>query len=279
MSDRRRWSRLTSDPWLKWAARFGYAACGVIYIAIGFAAASVALGFARHPKGSEDVMLSMARQPFGELVVIALGVGLAGYAALNFAGAINDPEGRGVSLYGLAIRAADALTGALYIALAVAALGIVVTPETNSINPAVGWAAKILGLPFGAVILGLIGSTLMVSSVYLLYRAWTEPFGNMLDRRSISSDARKVVRLAARAGTAVRAVIFGICGFFVLRAAASRMPERVGDVADALAALGRGMIGPVMLGVAAAGFIAYGGYQLTKARYQRIAPAPRVSGQ
>jgi hypothetical protein len=224
-------------------------------------------------------MLSMANQPFGELVVIALGVGLAGYAALNFAGAINDPEGRGASLYGLAIRAADALTGALYIALAVAALGIVVTPDTNSMNTAVGWAAKILELPFGAVILALIGSTLVVSSVYLLYRAWTEPFGNMLDRRSISGDTRKAVRIAARAGTAVRAVIFGICGFFVLRAAAGRTPERIGDVADALAALGRGTLGPMFLGVAAAGFIAYGVYQLTKARYQRIAAAGVVSGQ
>lgn len=273
MDKRRRWALHASGSWLKWAARFGYAACGVMYIAIGVAAGSVALGFARHPKGSEDVMHSMARQPFGELVLIALGVGLAGYAALNFAGAINDPEGRGVSLFGLAIRAADALTGALYIALAVAALGIVVTPDTNSINTAVGWAAKILELPFGAVILALIGSTLIVSSVYLLYRAWTEPFGNMLDRRSISGDTRKAVRIAARAGTAVRAVIFGICGFFVLRAAASQTPERIGDVADALAALGRGVFGPILLGVAAAGFIAYGVYQLTKARYQRIAAA------
>lgn len=279
MSDRRRWALPASDSWLEWSARFGYAACGIMYIAIGFAAGSVALGFARHPKGSEDVMLSMARQPFGELVVVALGVGLAGYAALNLAGAINDPEGRGVSLFGLAIRAADALTGALYIALAVAALGIVVTPDTNSMNTAVGWAVKILDLPFGAVILALIGSTLMVGSVYLLYRAWTEPFGNMLDRRSISGDTRKAVRIAARAGTAVRAVIFGICGFSVLRAAASQTPERIGDVADALAALGRGTFGPVLLGVAAAGFIAYGAYQLTKARYQRIAAAGVVSGQ
>lgn len=278
MRDRRRWALHASDSWLKWAARFGYAACGIMYIAIGLAAGSVAMGFATHPKGSEDVMVTMARQPFGELVVIALGVGLAGYAALNFAGAINDPERRGVSLYGLAIRAADALTGALYIALAVAALGIVVTPYTNSVNAAVGWAARILALPFGAVILALIGSTLMVSSVYLLYRAWNEPFGDMLDRRSISGETRKVVRIAARVGTAVRAVVFGICGFFVLRAAASRTPERIGDVADALAAIGRGIFGPVLLGIAAAGFVAYGVYQLTKARYQRIAAQPD-SGQ
>jgi hypothetical protein len=249
-----------------------------MYIAIGLAAGAVAMGFTRHPKGSEDVMVTMARQPFGELVVIALGAGLTGYAALNFAGAINDPERRGVSLYGLAIRGADVLTGALYIALAVAAIGIVVKPETNSLNTAVGWAAKILALPFGAVILALIGSTLLVSSLYLLYRAWNEPFGNMLDRRSISGETRKAVRIAARMGTAVRAVVFWICGFFVLRAAATRRPERIGDVADALSAIGRGTFGPILLGAAAAGFIAYGAYQLTKARYQRIA-AQGVSGQ
>jgi len=254
----------------EWIARIGYAACGLVYVSIGLAAVAVALGLAEDPKGSRGVMMLIARQPLGELVVVALGAGLAAYAILNIAGAINDPERRGLSFPGILIRSADALTGALYIALAVAALAIVVAPKRNGMSGAVAWANGVLALPYGATLLGLIGLALFGGAGFLVYRAWDEPFGNMLDRRSLSADARWAIAVAARVGTVARAVIFGICGMFVIRAAASAAPDRVADVDDALAMIGQAAFGPLLLIVAGAGFVAYGWYQLAKARYQRI---------
>lgn len=260
-----------ADTWLTWAARFGYAACGIVYIAIGVAAGAVALGLAEEPTGSHGVMLFLLRLPFGPLVLAGLGIGLVGYAALNFAGAISDPERRGVTPGGLVTRAVDILTGALYIALAMAALALVVDPMHDGTNTIVAWAASVLALPFGSAILGLIGAALIVGGGYLFYRASEEKFGEMLDKRSLTSKTRAAIALAARAGTAARGLIFLICGLFVIRAATSAAPDRVGDVGDALAMIGRATFGPLLLAVVGAGFIAYGGYQLAKARYQRIA--------
>lgn len=259
--------------WLKWAARFGYAACGIVYVAIGLAAIAVALGLAKEPAGTHGVIAFLARQPLGPIVLAGLGIGLAGYAALNFAGAISDPERRGVSLFGLATRSIDVLTGALYIALALAALAVVIDPSSDGTGTAVKWAAGILALPFGSAILWLIGAALVVSGGYLFYRASQEPFGEMLDRRSLSLGARSAIALAARAGTAARGLIFAICGLFVIRAASSARADGVADVGDALATVGRAAFGPLLLGVTGAGFIAYGAYQLAKARYQRIRSA------
>jgi hypothetical protein len=259
-----------AEPWLKWAGRFGYAACGIVYVAIGIAAGAVALGLAGEPTGSRGVMLFLSRQPFGPLVLAGLGVGLAGYAALNFAGGFNDPERRGISFRGLVVRAIDILTGALYIALAFAALAIVVDPRDDGISTVTTWAEGILALPFGPVILGLIGAALIVSGGYLFYRASDEPFGEALDKRELSSKTRGWIALAARAGTAARGLIFAICGVFVIRAAMSASPDRVGDVGDALAMIGNAAFGPLLLAVVGAGFIAYGAYQLAKARYQKI---------
>ena len=269
----KRW-RTTSPPassWLTWAARFGYAACGIVYVAIGLAAGAVALGLAEEPAGSRGVMLFLSRLPFGPLMLAGLGIGLVGYAALNIAGAISDPERRGVSLRGIVTRAVDILTGAFYIALAVAALAIVADSSHDGTETVVAWAASVLALPFGSTILGLIGAALIASGGYLFHRASQEKFGEMLDRRSLTSRTRATIALAARAGTAARGVIFAICGLFVIRAATSATPERVGDVGDALAMIGRATFGPLLLAVVGAGFIAYGGYQLAKARYQRIA--------
>ncbi len=260
-----------AHPSLEWAARFGYAACGVVYVAIGIAAIGVALGLAERPAGSHAVMAMLGRLPFGQLVLVGLGVGLAGYAALNFAGAIVDPERRGWSFRGIVTRAIDVLTGAIYIAFAIAALGRVADPERKDAGTAVAWAQAVLALPLGGVILGAIGAILVLSGGYLFVRASSERFGEMLDRREVSARSRRVIARAARAGTAARGLIFTICGVLVIRAAASGTADIVGDAGDALAMIGQTFPGPILLAIAGAGFVAYGLYQLAKARYQRIA--------
>ena len=256
-------------PWLLWAARFGYAACGFIYIAIGVVAAAVALGLGEEPTGSHGVMRFLSRQPFAPLLLATLGIGLAGYAALNITGAITDPERRGVSTGAIVLRSIDILTGALYIGLTFAALGFLVG-SWDSADTAVALAEKMMGIPFGSTILGLTGVSLVVGSVYLFIRAAREEFGEMLDRRAMSKTARAAIILAARAGTAARGVIFALCGVFAIRSALARSPKRIGDVDDALAAIGEGKLGPLLLAIMGAGFVAYGVYQLGKARYQRV---------
>lgn len=261
-------------PWLLWAARFGYAACGFIYIAIGLVAAAVALGLGESPTGSHGVMRFLARQPFAPLLLVTLGIGLAGYAALNITGAISDPERRGVSIVGLALRSMDILTGALYIGLAFAALGLLAGSSGNSYT-AQTLAGKLLGIPLGRTLLGLIGVSLIVGSIYLFIRAAREEFGEMLDKRSLSTKTRSVIVMAARAGTAARGVIFAVCGALAVRAAVSRSPRSIGDVDDALAVIDRAAFGPFLLAGTGAGFVAYGIYQLTKARYQRVIDTTR----
>jgi uncharacterized protein DUF1206 len=256
-------------PWLLWAARFGYAACGFIYIAIGVVAAAVALGLGEEPTGSHGVMRFLSRQPFAPLLLATLGIGLAGYAALNITGAITDPERRGVSVGAIVFRSIDILTGALYIGLTFAALGFLVG-SWDSADTAVALAEKLMGIPFGSTILGLTGVSLVVGSAYLFIRAAREEFGEMLDRRAMSKKARAAIVLAARAGTAARGVIFAVCGVFAIRSAIARSPQRIGDVDDALAAIGEGTLGPLLLAIMGAGFVAYGVYQLSKARYQRV---------
>ncbi|MEO8575163.1 MAG: DUF1206 domain-containing protein [Gemmatimonadales bacterium] len=260
--------------WLVWAARFGYAACGFIYIAIGMVAAAVALGVGQEPTGSHGVMRFLARQPFAPLLLATLGIGLAGYAALNITGAISDPERRGLSIVGLGLRAMDILTGALYIALTFAVLGLLVGSSKRT-DTARAVAEKLLELPFGVAILGLIGVSLIVGSVYLFVRALRDEFGEMLDKRSLSREARAAIVLAARAGTAARGVVFAICGALAISAAMSRSPQKIGDVDDALAVIREGAMGPLLLALMGAGFIAYGVYQLSKARYQRVVDSSR----
>ena len=260
-----------AHPTFQWAARFGYAAVGVVYLTIGIGAIAVAMGLASEPAGSDTVLALFAVLPFGELVLVGVGVGLAGYAALNIAGAINDPEDRGFSFRGLTERAVDALTGAIYIGLAIAAVGRVSDPAGKDAGTAVTWARTVLSLPAGRVLMSLIALSLVAGGAFLFYRARKEKFGEMLDRREVSSRARRAIAVAARVGTAARGLILIVCGLLVSRSAATAEADFVGDAGDALAAIGATRLGPLFLFLTGAGFVAYGIYQLAKARYQRIA--------
>jgi hypothetical protein len=238
---------------------------------------AAALGFARAPTGSHGALHFFAELPLGPVALAAVGIGLAGYAALNFVGALLDPEDRGVTPWGLLSRGVDALTGGLYLVLAITALAMIVDPQHRAQNTAVELADRIRQAPSGTFILSLTGIALILSGMYLFYRAAKEPFGEMLDRRSLSSVTRSVIALAARAGTAARGVIFAICGIILALAAEDRALQRVGDIGDALSAIGSTRFGPFFLGFIGAGFIAYGVYQFAKSRYQRIAdPAEGV---
>ena len=256
--------------WLRWAAAIGYAACGLVYIAIGVIAIGVAAGIGERPGGAQHVMQVIEAQPFGKILLVALSLGLLGYAALSLSGAFRDPEERGRSLSGLLIRAADALTGALYVALAVAAVRIVAAPSREGGRIVETWAAGVLALPGGVILLGGIGFSLLAAGGFLIYRARAEPFQDSLDRRSLSASMWKLFTAAARFGTLARGLILATSGVLVIRAAATRRPVEAGDIGDALSAVETTLFGAWLLGFAAFGFIAYGAYQLAKVRYRRV---------
>lgn len=256
--------------WLNWAARVGYAACGAVYIATGAIAAAVALGLAERPGGHHQAMQLIERQPLGEILLVALSVGLLGYATLSLAGAVRDPEKRGSSIGGLLVRGADALTGALYVALAVAAVRIAAAPSQQGGRVVETWAAGILMIPGGVMLMAGIGLSLAGAGGYLIYRARAEPFDDILDRRALSVSVRGWIAAAARFGTLVRGVVLCISGLLVIEAAILKRADHAGDLGDALSAVETRPFGAWLLGFAALGLMAYGAYQLAKVRYRRV---------
>lgn len=251
-------------------ARVGYAAYGTVYIAIGLIAAAVAVGAAESPRGSRRAIALLARQPFGEVLVVLLGIGLLGYAALNLSGAFRDPEERGRSFRGIMTRAADAFTGALYLALALTALRLAVAPSRGGGDLVKKWAADVLALPGGTVLLFALGLSLVGSGVFLAHRARAEPFQDVLDRRALTAGTWKALTAAARYGTLIRGLVFALCGVFVMEAAVTARPDRIGGVGAALSAIDTTPFGAWFLGLAALAFIGYGAYQLAKVRYRRV---------
>ena len=67
-------------PQFEWLARAGLVARGVIYAIVGVLAIELALGGGGKTTDQQGALAEIARQPFGKLLLVAMAIGLAGYA-------------------------------------------------------------------------------------------------------------------------------------------------------------------------------------------------------
>lgn len=272
----RRRDRRVAGPapngWLEWAARLGYVAKGVVYLVMGLLGLGLAVGAGERAAGSAEAIERVAALPFGRILAMLLGLGLAGYAVLSLVAAARDPEGHGRDLGGIVTRAVDAFTGVAYLGLAALALRLVARPAGTGAT----WAARQLELwvaaDTGRWLLAATGAALLASGAWLAYKAAAraEQFGAWLDRRELDAASRRWVVRLARAGTMARGGAFGFAGLLLVGAALRGEASTIRGLGDALGALARQPAGPWLLAVVATGFVAYGVYQLAKARFRRI---------
>ena len=78
----------TRTPLFEALARTGYAARGLIYIVIGALAFRLAQGVGGQPANQKGALRTVAHQPFGHWILLAVAIGLAGYAIWRLTQAI-----------------------------------------------------------------------------------------------------------------------------------------------------------------------------------------------
>ena len=91
-------------------------------------------------------------------------------------------------------------------------------------------------------------------------------------RRQLHEHARHLAFALSRFGVAARAIVFALLGWGIVVAGWFRDASEVGTTASSLRILAAqpGGTGRWLLGVTAAGFVAYGFYQIIHARYLHI---------
>jgi hypothetical protein len=257
--------------WLERLARLGYVARGVVYLLIGATAMLVAVGLAESARGSPGAIRLLLRLPLGRVLLAAVAAGLLSYALLSFAAATWAPEGGHAHRWRRwALRTADALTSAVYLGLGAGAVRLLAEPGYRAGPLGEYWGGVLLSLPLGGALMGVAGAMVVGAGAYLLYRAAAFPFDTPLELGTAHPLLGRTVLYLARVGTAARGILFAVCGGLALQAAVLDDPARVGDLGDGLTVLQAQPAGPWLLGLVGAGCIAYGLYQLAKARYRRI---------
>ena len=106
------------DHWVVTLARLGYATIGIVYLMIGTLATQAALGTGGAIADTRDVLVTIARQPFGRVLLGLTALGLSGYVLWRLIQACCDPERKGTDARGLLTRLGFAVSGVAYAALA-----------------------------------------------------------------------------------------------------------------------------------------------------------------
>lgn len=268
-------SAAAAAPWIQRLARFGYAARGAVYLVIGIIAVQAAVTSARAPQDSSGALRVVLRQPFGQVLLGLLALGLAGWVVWRLVQAIRDPESEGTDAKGIAKRTGYVISAIIYGGLAVEAVRLLSGSGSGGRSgeqSADHWTSVVMAQPAGRWLIAAIGALIVCFGLYELVRSYRANFQRRLDLSRLSADGQRRVVLFGRLGLAARGVVFALIGWFLLRAALQYDPQEAGGVESALQTLEQQSYGQWLLAAVGVGLLCYGLFEFAEARYRIIRP-------
>ena len=260
-------------PWIERLARVGYAGKALLYTIVGVLAFQAARGDGGRTTGSRGALATLVRHEYGDVVLIVIAAGLFGYAAWRIIDAVLDPERRGTSPKGLALRGGNFVRGAFHAVLGAQAVRLAMGTAHGGGQAVEKWTARVLDAPFGPGLVIAGGLAVAGYGLYQLYRAWAAKLSKQLDLSRLSVEAGSWVIKVCRVGIGARGVVFAVIGAYLVRAGMAHNADRAADTGEALDAIGQQPFGEWLLAAVAVGLIAYGAYEVVEARYRVIRPA------
>jgi hypothetical protein len=250
-------------------ARAGFISRGALYAIVGILAIKLAAGIGGKATDQKGALQTVAHQPFGRILLILMVLGFIGYGLWRYvqAGFGHGPEGGGdPSAVG---RVAAFASGTVYLFFAALSV-LILTGDTGGSGGAQKATGGVLDWPAGRWLVGAAGLVFLGIACYQAYLGLSRKFLEQSKTEEMSRPVRRWIELIGVFGITARAVVFAMVGFFLLKAAIDYNPDEAVGLDGVLRKLLDGSFGAWVLGIVAAGLIAFGTYSLTDARYRRI---------
>ncbi len=266
-SAQRQGEEVAQSSSFEWLARSGLVARGVVYGIVGILAIKLALGDGGSTSNQQQALGTIARQPFGKALLIAMAVGLAGYAIWRL---VRAAIGHGPEASDGAIeRIGGVVSGIGYALLCVTAVQILIGSGGSS-----GGTSKttggVLDWPGGPWIVGIAGAIVIGEGLDQGYKGVARKFLEKSKTGEMSERMKQVFTGVGIFGHLARMVVFVLIGYFLMKAAIDYDPDAAITLDGALAKLTQTSAGPALLGVVALGLAGFGLYSLFDARYRKI---------
>lgn len=262
-----------NSPVLDALARAGLAARGISYGLVGVLAAWLALGGDGKATSRDGALATIADEALGQVLLVLLAIGFAGYAVWRLAQAVFDKEDEGTGALGIAKRATNLGRGVLYAILAYVAVRLTFGGGGSSGSEnekARNATAEVLDWPAGTWLVGLAGLVVIGVGLFSAYRGVTQSFLEKWKTEELGATERRAAAGIGTLGLAARGVVFSLIGLFLVKAAVEYEPQEAVGLDGALQELRGQTYGSWLLLLTAVGLLAYAAYQLFAARYRRV---------
>lgn len=257
--------------WIERAGRVGLVAKGVSYALIGLLALQVALGQRGSTEDRQGVLRELASEPWGAAALVTLAVGFGAYALWCLANGLLDRQREGRDASGLATRAKSLGLAVLYGATAVAAVMLVLsTSASGSGSDEQEETARVLEWPAGRWIVLAVAAGFLGYGLYNAYRGVTTGFRDALKEHEMSEAVHPWAIGSGVVGLTARGAVFAVIGVFLGKAAIEYDPDEAVGIDGALLKVAEQPYGQVLLGLVAAGLVAYAVYCAVEARYRDV---------
>lgn len=261
--------RIARTPQFEWLARAGLTARGVVYVIIGVLAVELALGQGGKATNQQGALHTIAKQPFGKLLLVLMAIGLAGYAIWRLTRAAIG-HGHDGGRDDTKDRISGVVSGIAYGALCITAIKILVGAGGGNGGHPDKAAGGVLDWPAGPWLVGLAGVILIGVGVDQARKGLQKKFLEDSKTEQMSHRVRQAFTALGVFGHLARTVVFALIGWFLIQAAVTYDPHKAVGLDGALAKLGHTAFGPAALGLVALGLIGFGAYSIADARYRRV---------
>ncbi|MBD0335409.1 MAG: DUF1206 domain-containing protein [Cyanobacteria bacterium Co-bin13] len=262
---------VSSSKWIDTFARLGYATKGILYSLIGLFAILAAFQAGGQTTDSQGVLTTLADQPFGQFMLVLIGLGLIGYALWRLVEVVKDPEHPNSSgAESVFHRLSYLVKVFIYGGLAFSAFKLAFGSGGGGGGSTQESVARVMSLPLGRWLVALGGALVLGGAFYEMYRGFKAKFRGKLKLHEMSQKERTWATRVGRLGLIARSLVFSLIGIFALQAAYYTNPSRIQDPGQALQTLQQ-WANPWVFAVIALGLLAYGIHMFFMARYGRIA--------
>ncbi len=259
------------DNNVKRIARVGYVAKGTVYGLTGLLTFLAAFDLGAEKTDQLRVLKILEEQTFGNILLGVLGAGLFCYSFWRFLQAISDPESIGTDKKAKVKRTAFFISGCIYFGLAAICFYRIFTTGdiggSGNSNQQTSWLSN----DWGLILLGAVGLALIGTGIYQFVRIYKKDFIKMFQLKQMNEKKkRKLITNSAYMGMSSRGILFLIMGYFASHAAYTANTSDVKTTMDAFSFLEDSGQGPWLLGIVAAGLVAYAIYMFLMAKYRQF---------
>ncbi|MGW4463528.1 DUF1206 domain-containing protein [Micromonospora sp. NPDC004704] len=262
-------SRAANSPALAALARAGFVGYGIVHLLFAWLALQIAFGKAADDGDQSGALRTLAEQPLGRFLVIAIAVGLLAMAIWQaFEAAIGHTEDRGRER--VLERVASAGRTLVYLYFAWTAYQVFNHANSSSADKQQALTEELMASSGGRWLVGVAGLALAALGIGLVIYGVKKRFEKHLNTGQMSPQTRTLSRRLGVAGYSAKGIAYGIAGILLVTAAVKYDPDQARGLDAALHTLREQSYGTLLLSLVALGIAAFGAFCFVQARYRKV---------